>query len=202
MFDYPYLDNKGLAIVGNPAFVAKGRESQMKSLVLLKNESNILPLKSGQKVYVQGLDEDIVRQLTEVVSSPKNADVIILKIATPFDQRSDYLLERFFRQGRLDFPTKEKDELLELINSKPTITIISMDRPPVIPEINEATKALIADFQCEDDVILELIFGKFEPSGKLPFEIPSSVQAVREQKEDMPYDSKNPLYAFGYGLSY
>ena len=202
LFDNPYLAKEELAIVGNPDFIAKGRESQRKSLVLLKNELNILPLKAGQKVYVQGMDEDIARQFTEVVSSPKNADVIILKTATPFDQRSDYLLERYFRQGRLDFPAKEKAELLELINTKPTITIVSMDRPPVIPEINEETKALIADFQCEDDVILELIFGKFKPSGKLPFEIPSSVKAVTEQKEDVPYDSKDPLYTFGHGLSY
>ena len=202
LFDNPYLAKEDLAIVGNPDFIAKGRESQRKSLVLLKNELNILPLKVGQKIYVQGMDEDVARQFTEVVSSPKKADVIILKTETPFDQRSNYLLERYFRQGRLDFPTKEKEELLELINTKPTITIISMDRPPVIPEINDATKALIADFQCEDDLILELIFGKFKPSGKLPFEIPSSVKAVTEQKEDVPYDSKDPLYAFGYGLSY
>jgi beta-glucosidase len=202
LFDNPYLAKEDLAIVGNPTFIAKGRESQRKSLVLLKNDSNILPLKAGQKIYVQGMDEDIVRQFTEVVSSPKNADVIILKTATPFDQRSDYLLERYFRQGRLDFPEKEKEELLELINTKPTITIFSMDRPPVIPEINAATKALIADFECEDEVILGMIFGKFKPSGKLPFELPSSVQAVNEQKEDVPYDSKDPLYAFGYGLKY
>ena len=77
-----------------------------------------------------------------------------------------------------------------------------MDRPPIIPEISAATKALIADFYCQDDVILELIFGKFQPSGKLPFEIPSSVQAVEEQKEDVPYDSQDPLYTFGFGLNY
>tara|TARA_B110000285_G_C14943660_1_gene523279 strand:+ start:671 stop:802 length:132 start_codon:yes stop_codon:yes gene_type:complete len=39
-------------------------------------------------------------------------------------------------------------------------------------------------------------------SGKLPFELPSSWKAVENQKEDVPYDSENPLYRFGYGLSY
>jgi beta-glucosidase len=47
-----------------------------------------------------------------------------------------------------------------------------------------------------------VIFGKFTPQGKLPFEIPSSVEAVLKQKEDIPYDSENPLYKFGHGLSY
>ncbi len=36
----------------------------------------------------------------------------------------------------------------------------------------------------------------------LPIELPSSMAAVRAQKEDLPYDSREPLYKFGYGLSY
>ena len=41
------------------------------------------------------------------------------------------------------------------------------------------------------------------PSAKLPFELPSSMDAVKRQKEDdMPYDSENPLYSFEQGLSY
>jgi beta-glucosidase len=38
--------------------------------------------------------------------------------------------------------------------------------------------------------------------GKLPFELPSSQEAVKEQFEDVPYDSKDPLYDFGFGLRY
>jgi len=47
-----------------------------------------------------------------------------------------------------------------------------------------------------------LIFGKFEPSGHLPFELPSSVEAVEVQLEDVPYDSKDPLYPFGAGMGW
>jgi beta-glucosidase len=32
--------------------------------------------------------------------------------------------------------------------------------------------------------------------------MPSSMEAVRNQKEDVPYDSENPLFPFGFGLSY
>jgi beta-glucosidase len=36
----------------------------------------------------------------------------------------------------------------------------------------------------------------------LPFEIPSSMEAVRKQKEDLPYDSEDPLFPFGHGLTF
>jgi beta-glucosidase len=49
---------------------------------------------------------------------------------------------------------------------------------------------------------LDVVFGRSKPGGHLPIELPSSRDAVRNQKEDMPYDSKDPLYKFGFGLSY
>ena len=52
-----------------------------------------------------------------------------------------------------------------------------------------------------DAALLDVIFGKAKPEGKLPFELPSSMEAVRKQKEDVPYDSEKPLYKFGFGLS-
>ena len=202
LFDDPFVKKENLHIIGNEKFMAMGREAQRRSLVLLKNEENILPLKRGSKVYVQGLNQKAAKRFTDIVSNPKNADYIILKLDTPFEPRSEYLLERFFHQGRLDFPEDEKNELLKLIKSKPTITVITMERPPVIPDINAKSKALIADFNSQDDIILELIFGNFNPAGRLPFEIPSSVEAVENQKEDVPFDSENPLYPFGYGITY
>jgi beta-glucosidase len=84
----------------------------------------------------------------------------------------------------------------------PTIVAIYLDRPAVIPEIAERSAGLIADFGAGDTVIFDAIFGRFNPSGKLPFELPSSMEAVRRQKPDLPYDSEDPLFPFGHGLSY
>lgn len=39
---------------------------------------------------------------------------------------------------------------------------------------------------------------KARPEGRLPFELPSSMAAVRAQKPDVPHDSENPLYPYGY----
>lgn len=79
----------------------------------------------------------------------------------------------------------------------PTIVDIYLDRPAVLPEINNHAKALVANFGASDEAILDVIFGKAKPEGKLPFELPSSMEAVKNQKEDVPYDSEAPLYKFG-----
>ena len=79
---------------------------------------------------------------------------------------------------------------------------MTLERPTVFPEINEIYSAVIGDFYCSDKVILDLVFDEFSPTGKRPFEIPPSVDAVRNQKEGVPYDSDNPLYPFGHGLGY
>jgi len=204
LFDDPFVDLDKAAIVGNPRFVEKGRAAQRKSLVLLKNENNFLPLSADRKIYIQGMeDEGLPDKFPQIVSNPDEADVIVQKLQTPFSPTGGHaLLELFIHQGRLDFEEDKKNEILKLTRSKPTITILTIQRPPVVPEINAASKSVIADFECEDDNILEMIFGKFNPSGKLPIEIPSSMKAVENQLEDVPYDSENPLYKFGHGLSY
>lgn len=203
LFDNPYVDTEKLDVVGNPDFVAKGKEAQRKALVLLKNENDFLPLSSNEKVYIEGMVEGLEKMYPQIVDNVSDADIIIKKLNTPSSPPiGDNLLERFFPQGRLDFPEEEKTEVLELISSKPTVTVLEMQRPPIVPDINGASKAVIANFDCQDEIILELIFGKFNPSGKLPIEIPSSVEAVESQMEDVPYDSKDPLYPFGHGLSY
>ena len=203
LFDDPYLAEENIDIFDNSVFKAKGEEAQRKSMVLLKNEESILPLTEKTKVYLEGLDAAAFSAYAEVVDKVEDAEVIIHKFAAPFSPpKGGGFLERMFHQGRLDFPEEEKQEKLALMAQKPTITVLSIDRPPVVPEINAASKAVIADFECQDEIIAELIFGQFNPSGKLPIEIPSSAEAVQNQMEDVPYDSEAPLYKYGHGLSF
>ena len=202
LFDNPYITQEP-SVFGNKQFVEKGRESQRRSLVLLKNENNILPLTPTTKVYLQGFNEEESKKYAAATTDIKNAEVIILKLNAPYDPAAArYLVEKIFHQGSLEFPDDEKESLLKLIQSKPTITVMNLERPAVFPEINTASKAVIGDFSSQDDIILDLIFGQFKPGGKLPFELPSSMEAVLNQQEDMPHDSKDPLYPFGFGLTY
>jgi beta-glucosidase len=120
---------------------------------------------------------------------------------TPFQKRRG-LLESFFHAGDLDFKEPEKSRILKILNQVPTVVDIYLERPAVIPEIAERSVALLGNFGANDNALLDILFGKFNPQGKLPFELPSSMEAVRKQKEDVPHDSENPLFPFGHGLSY
>jgi len=127
----------------------------------------------------------------------------IIRIKAPSEHlKGTGLMGNFIRGGDLDFKDKGKNEILVLLNKVPTIVGIYLDRPAVIPEIASASKGLFADFGANDEAFLDVVFGKFNPQGKLPVEMPSSMEAVRNQKEDVPYDSGNPLFPFGFGLYY
>ena len=53
LFENPYLDAENTKkVVGNPDFMKEGYETQLKSIVLLKNKQQVLPIKSGKTVYV------------------------------------------------------------------------------------------------------------------------------------------------------
>lgn len=104
--------------------------------------------------------------------------------------------------GDLDFKGEEREAIMDLLESVPTIVVIRLDRPAVIPEIAEQSAGLLADFGASDEAVLDVIFGEFNPSGKLPFDMPASMESVYASFEDVPFDAENPLYVFGYGLSY
>ena len=120
----------------------------------------------------------------------------------PYQQRDGNFLERMFHAGDLDFKEPEKSRILGILATVPTIVAIYLDRPAVIPEIAAGAAALLADFGAHDAAVLDVIFGRFVPTGKLPFELPSSMEAVRAQQSDVPYDSVDPLFPFGHGLTY
>ncbi|CAH8711963.1 glycoside hydrolase family 3 protein [Paenibacillus thiaminolyticus] len=53
LFENPYLDAEASArVVGNPNYMQAGYEAQLKSIVMLKNKSGVLPLKPGSTVYI------------------------------------------------------------------------------------------------------------------------------------------------------
>jgi beta-glucosidase len=203
LFDDPFVDeNEALIICGNKEFKEKAYEAHQKSIVLLKND-NILPLDKEVKLYVEGFNNSAsVNNFAMLVDNIDDADFIVKRIKTPFDERDEYFLENFFRQGRLYYNLEEKKEIFSFSEKKPLIIIVNLERPAILTEINNKSNSLLVEFGSSDEAILDIIFGEYNPSGKLPFELPSSWDAVLEQKEDLPYDSKSPLYNYGYGLSY
>jgi beta-glucosidase len=205
LFDNPFVDTSKVGqILGNPASMAAGVASQRRAMTLLKNADKVLPLAPGKlKIYVRNLDPKVAAQYGTVVDKPEQADIAILRLNTPYvPVESPITMARMFHHGDLDFKGKQKDSILQLLTTVPTIVDIYLDRPAVIPEISAKAKGLLADFGASDAAVLDVIFGKDKPGGHLPMELPSSMAAVRAQKEDLPFDSKDPLYKFGFGLSY
>ncbi|MFI5188307.1 MAG: glycoside hydrolase family 3 protein [Chitinophagales bacterium] len=205
LFDNPFIDeSKAKETVGKAEFVKAGEESQRRAMTLLKNDNKILPLKKDKlKIYIKNIDPKIASQYGTIVNKPELADIAIIRLNTPFyPVESPITMARMFHHGDLDFKGMQKDSILQLLNTVPTIVDIYLDRPAVIPEISAKAKGLLADFGASDAAVLDVIFGKYKPGGHLPIELPSSMEAVRNQKEDVPYDSKDPLYKFGFGLSY
>ena len=205
LFDNPYVDvDKAIATVGKAEWKKVAEMAQRRAMTLLKNDNKVLPLATGKlKIYVRNIDPKVAAQYGTVVNKPEEADFAILRLNTPWvPVESQNFMARGFHHGDLDFKGTLKDSIIQLLKTVPTIVDIYIDRPAVIPEISSLAKGLFADFGASDVAVLDVIFGKVKPGGKLPLELPSSMEAVRNQKEDVPYDSKNPLYKFGFGLSY
>jgi beta-glucosidase len=205
LFDNPFVDvSKATAIVGKPEFTKLAAATQRRSLTLLKNRKDLLPLQPGRiKIYVRNIKPEVAAKYGTVVSKPEDADYAILRVNTPWvPVETQNPMAKMFHHGDLDFKGKEKDDIIQLLNTVPTIVDIYLDRPAVIPEISQKCSGLLADYGASDEAVMDVIFGKASPEGNLPFELPSSMDAVKNQKEDLPHDSKNPLYPFGAGLRY
>ncbi len=202
IFENPYANPEEAArTVRRREFQEKGDIAQRKSIVLLRNADELLPLKSGTKIYVENIDPAIASKFGFVsTTNPEEADVAIARVFSSRD--AGYLGANSNAPIDLTLPAEQVAKLQSLMKKRPTILAVQFERPLVIPELAAGSAALLATFGVTDEALLDVIFGKFTPTGKLPFEIPSSMEAVRNQLEDMPYDSKDPLFRFGHGLGY
>jgi beta-glucosidase len=202
LFDNPYVDPEAAEeIVGKKEFMEAGELAQRKSIVLLKNADELLPLKGTPNIYIENIDPQTAGAYGQVVPDLLDADYAILRLSTPFEPREG-MLENFFHAGDMDFKGEELKRILDICEQRPTIVDIYLERPAVIPEIAAKCAGLAVNFGANDGALLDILFGRFNPTGKLPYELPSSMKAVQSQKEDLPYDSDNPLFPFGFGLHY
>jgi beta-glucosidase len=204
LFDNPFVDVANVKnVLGNPASIAAGEASQRRAMVLLKNEGHLLPLSGRPKIFVKNVSRAVAGAYATIVESPEAADFAILRLETPwYPVETQNPFAQGFHHGDLDFKGEAKEEILTLLRTVPTIVVIYLDRPAVIPEISEEAQALLTDFGASDAAVLDVIFGRARPEGKLPFELPASMDAVYNQKEDLPFDCDDALYGFGFGLSY
>jgi beta-glucosidase len=204
LFDNPFVDEALVPqVLGDPVSIAAGADSQKRAMTLLKNKDHVLPIQSKSRVYVKNVDATVAGQYAELAATPTEADFAILRLEAPwYPVETKNPFARSFHHGDLDFKGEALAEIVSLLETVPTIVVLYLDRPAVIPEISAAAQALLVEYGASDEAVLNVIFGKAKPEGKLPFELPFSMDAVRNQKADVPYDSEDPLYPFGFGLAY
>ena len=169
--------------------------------MLLSDDDGVLPLRGTPRMYLHGLESTELPAGT-VVERPADADVALVRLQAPYEPRSGNFVESLFHAGDLSFDPDDIAWLLELMQQVPTVVDIYLDRAAVIPELAEHSVALLADFGATDDALLAVVFGRAAPTGRLPFELPSSTESVLNQLPDLPYDSDDPLFRFGHGLAY
>ncbi len=54
-----------------------------------------------------------------MVTDPADADIAVVRLQAPFDERNEYFLEAFFHQGSLDFPADVVDRIGKLATQVP-----------------------------------------------------------------------------------
>ncbi|MHA8051846.1 glycoside hydrolase family 3 protein [Aquirufa sp. ROCK-SH2] len=218
LFENPYVDvEEAVKTVGNKEATELANLALRKSIVLLRNDQKLLPLHKKTKVYFEtyfntGRNADVIKvakpdydnKNIEFVSSKEEADVVLLWLIPS----SGGLFSSQGTKIDLNLSANRIDvkHVNEIIQSKPTILAINYTNPWVIEEIDQAnTKTIIATFGTTQDALLDIVTGKFNPSGKMPFTTPINMKAVDENLSDVPgYLEKGNygLFMFGHGISY
>ena len=154
------------------------------------------------RIFVSGIDTKVAGNYGKVVDNPADADIAIMRVdavnassGAGFDETT----------VDISFP----DETMAMINAVaetgvPTVVAMNISSSlAVFPkELFDKTAGTFVLFDVLDNALLDVVFGRFNPVGKLPFDLPSSMEAVENQLEDVPFDTEDPLFKFGHGLSY
>jgi beta-glucosidase len=94
------------------------------------------------------------------------------------------------------------------MKGKPVIVVIAMSKPMVFSEFEKEADAILVNFEVQDQAILDIVTGVYEPTGLLPLQMPASMKTVELQAEDKPFDmechvdSEGNKYDFGFGLNW
>lgn len=197
LFDDPYVDEeKAAEVLGERASHAEGLRAQSASVTVLKGS---LPVTAG-RVYVEGLDRAAASRLGEVVDRPEDADVAVIRLQAPFEPRDDLFLESWFHQGSLDFPPGLAWRLARIARHCRLVLDVFLDRPAVVTGLLEVADVLVADYGTSDEALVDALTGEVEAVGRLPFDLPRSMDDVRAHPEDR-VGIEDPLFPAGFRAS-
>jgi beta-glucosidase len=271
LFEDPYRYSSAArerALTLAPAFVAEARDMARRSIVLLKNDGGVLPLRKdlraiavigpladdatsalgawaaagrpedavtplagirqavgarGRVLYARGASADTADTtgFAEAVRVAREADAVVLVLG----EREDMSGEAHSRAS-LDLPGVQ-GELSRAVYAaahtagKPVVVVLMNGRPLAVPWLAENVPAIVEAWHLgvqTGPALADVLFGDFNPAGKLPVSFPRTVGQVpiyynhkntgRPPVENVRWNSKyidvpwTPLWPFGHGLSY
>ena len=158
--------------------------------------------------------EEDARQIAEAVRVAAAADVIVLAIGdNEQTSREGWGLQHLGDRSSLDLVGRQEDLAKALVaTGKPVVVCLFNGRPISIRWLGEHASAILECWYLGQEggtALAEVLFGVFNPSGKLPVTIPRSAGHLPAFYNHKPsarrgylFDDVSPLWAFGYGLSY
>lgn len=165
------------------------------------------------EVYPSDPEQDR-KQIAEAVAIAKQADVIILAIGgNEQTSREAWSLKHMGDRTSLDLVGRQ-DELVKALveTGKPIIALLFNGRPLSINTVAQAVPAICESWYLGQEcgrAVADVLFGDFNPGGKLPITIPRSVGHLPAFYNHKPsarrgylFDDVSPLFPFGFGLSY
>lgn len=168
----------------------------------------------NQDEVVPSNPEEDRKSIAEALEVAKKADVIVLAIGgNEQTSREAWSLQHMGDRASLDLIGRQ-EELVKamLATGKSVIVFLFNGRPP---SINSLTENVPVIYECwylgqeTGRAVADVLFGDYNPGGKLPISFPRSVGHLPVFYNYKPsarrgylFDDVSPLYAFGYGLSY
>jgi beta-glucosidase len=154
------------------------------------------------------------KQIAEAVRVAKKADVIVLAIGgNEQTSREAWMLNHMGDRTSLDLIGRQEELVKAMVAlGKPVIVFLFNGRPLSINYVAENVPVI---YECwylgqeNGHAVADVLFGDYNPGGKLPISVPRSVGHLPVFYNYKPsarrgylFDDVSPLYAFGYGLSY
>jgi len=154
------------------------------------------------------------KAIAQAVKVAKKADVIVLAIGdNEQTSREAWNLQHMGDRTSLDLIGRQEELVKAMVAlGKPVIVFLFNGRPLSINYLNENVPVIYECWYLGQETghaIADVLFGDYNPGGKLPISVPRSAGHLPVFYNYKPsarrgylFDDVSPLYAFGYGLSY
>jgi beta-glucosidase len=225
------IDTAATARVGSAAHRMLARQAVQESMVVLKNDGDVLPLAKDAKIALaggsaqnsgnqcggwtiswQGMTGDVIPGATSiraameaeigaanVLYSATGSSTAGATVGVAVIGEKPYAEDRGDKTD-LTVPEVSTVKTLKAAGLKVVVVLVAgrpMILDPILPYADAVVMAWLPG--SEGAGVTDILFGDVKPTGKLPMSWPSSMQQIPINVGDATYD---PLYPYGYGLTY